>query len=138
MQGSATHGIVVCLRTMPYLVLHIHVQDLIMYQNSLSCISSSFIMQFGNTVDGKRVDFAEGKFNPTRRYLAYTTKVPSPLRVSHTCTREKHVLFLCLHAFFFFCPLSPWMSLIPAFLSIIFLLAFPLSLPLSHSRVLKQ
>ena len=33
-------------------------------------------------MDGKKADFAEGMFGSTRRYLAYTRKVPSALRVS--------------------------------------------------------
>ena len=42
-----------------------------------------FAVQIEVTVDGKKADFAEGgMFGYTRRYLAYTRKVPSVVRVS--------------------------------------------------------
>jgi hypothetical protein len=50
------------------------------------------------TVDGKKADFAEGgMFGSTKRYLAYTRKVPSALRVSQaeftwTLYRWAHLL----------------------------------------------
>ena len=48
-------------------------------------------------MDGKKADFAEGSmFGTTKRYLAYTRKVPSALRVSVLLYVSVHkALFRC-------------------------------------------
>ena len=69
--------------------VHVHVNVLVVYLSAV---------QIEVTVDGKKADFAEGgMFGSTKRYLAYTRKVPSALRVSQaeftwTLYRWAHLL----------------------------------------------
>ena len=51
-------------------------------------------LQLEVTLDGKKADFAEGMFSSTRRYLAYTRKVPSSVRVSLHTSVQFYILVL--------------------------------------------
>ena len=64
---------------------------------AISVSSSWSKRQIDLTVDGKKADFSEGSmFGSTKRYLAYTRKVPSALRVSVLLYVSVHkALFRC-------------------------------------------